>query len=546
MSYTVEDAIVAIENEYRVRFSYSKQIVPYQEVVHLDLSAQSLPSVLESLTDQTGIVYQRRGKRVALSYDPTIREEASMTSIDEAEKQVEIPRDLKGEVSQSMHVIDELPTADTYEGLGGEVVMEEGIYFEQSKSLIGARPSYDPVAMLESLREKDPRILSIYQDKKQVLESELTEPKVQQNEEEDIHLAQVSLLPVGFGQTRKLERKYHVSFNAIAGRTGSVEGLEFGVLHNHITNHLEGVQISGFSNRVDGDAQGGQIAGFSNRGGGIFRGIQLAGVANTAHQADAMQVAGLYNHNREVSRGLQAAGLFNISRNIAGSQMAGLFNSSSGSNNLQVAGFLNMAGQTHVQMSGFVNVAREVKWLQLGIINVADTVGGASIGLLNLIKRGYNKVEFSTSESLFANLAIKLGTKGFYNIFQVSTNFKRNLTGNGLVWGYGYGFGFFIPLAAKLRLNPEVLVMNIHERNFLQPDLNLLNQGKLLFNFKRKNLEFFVGPTFNLSISKVRSQDASIIGTSIAPYSIWESTYFRSFNSINTKFWIGFNAGIRI
>ncbi len=544
MAYTVEDAIAALESEYSVRFSYSKQIVPYQEVVELDMSESSLPKLLDALKEQTGIVYKHRGKRVALSYDPTLRtDEGTVAAVEKAQ-----------DADQSASAISALPSSSLPPELaavdldlgGGELIVEEGVYFEQSKSLIGSRPTYDPVAQLQELKEKDPRVSSLRKEAKESLQSELSEPSVATAEEE-IYPAQISLLPAGELTKQKLDRKYHLSINGLAGKVGSVEGFEFGMLHNHITNDLEGVQISGFANRVDGDANGGQIAGFSNRGDGTVRGAQFAGVANRAYQADAIQLAGFYNHNEEVSRGFQVAGIFNISKNIGGTQVAGLFNSSSGNNDLQISGLINMAGQTRAQLSGFVNVAREVKWFQLGIINVADTVGGASIGLLNLIRRGYNKIEFSISEAMYVNLAVKLGTKGFYNIFQVSSNFKRNLAGNGLIWGYGYGFGFFQKLAPGLKLNPEILVMNIHERNLLQPDLNLLNQGKILFHFSRsRKMEFFAGPTFNLSISKVKSFDSSIVGTNIAPYEIWNTTYFRSFNSINTKFWIGFSAGVRI
>ena len=91
------------------------------------------------------------------------------------------------------------------------------------------------------------------------------------------------------------------------------------------------------------------------------------------------------------------------------------------------------AEDVDVQVAGLVNVAKNVDVLQLGLINVADSVSGVSFGLLNLIKKGYNKIEISTGDALYGNLAVKLGTRNFYNIFQVGTNFKKNVLGNGII-----------------------------------------------------------------------------------------------------------------
>lgn len=539
---TVEDAIVAIESEYSVRFSYSKQVVPYQEMVELDMTEPSLPKLLKSLEVQTGIVYRQKGKRVALSYDPQIKKDFGLLAI-ETGKENE-PNEPNKNLPPEGRGIDEKEvinpsSGDVYATNPSEPVIE----YEISKSLFEPRV-YDRVAVLEELTSKDPRVSSIRDSEEKSADiSVATAIPVK----EEVHLAQFSLVSIRSLSEKKERRKYRLSVNAISGVSGSVEGLEVGGIKNTVKKNVDGVQFSGLFNKVEGNVTGGQMAGWSNRTKGIMRGLQMAGFSNRNQQADAVQFAGIFNYNRDVSRGFQWAGLFNISRNIAGGQIAGLFNFSSGNNDAQLAGLVNIADQTKAQVGGFLNVAREVGWLQVGLINVADTVSGASFGLLNLIRRGYNKIEISINEALFGNFAVKLGTKKFYNIFQISSNFKRNRTGNGLIWGYGYGFGFFQKITPQVKLNPEVLVMNIHERNLLQADLNLLNQFKLLFHFNTNTkAEFFIGPTFNLSISKVKSFDSGIVGTDIAPYTIWDTTYFRSFNSINTKFWIGFSAGVRI
>ncbi|MBK8505610.1 MAG: hypothetical protein IPL46_27470 [Saprospiraceae bacterium] len=218
-----------------------------------------------------------------------------------------------------------------------------------------------------------------------------------------------------------------------------------------------------------------------------------------------------------------------------------------GSAYFQGSGFCNVAENVDVQIAGLVNVAKKVDFLQIGLINVADTVAGISFGLLNLIKKGYNKIEISIGDALYGNLAVKLGTRYFYNIFQVGSNFQRNSRGNGLIWGYGYGFGFFQNISKGLKFNPELLVSNIQEKSIIKPDLNLLSQVKLLFHFTEKSrFEIFAGPTFNFMVSNITQENGVLTGSNISRYSLYERNYFDLINPINAKFWIGFNAGIRI
>ncbi len=534
---SLEEAILLIEEEHRINFSYSKDIVPYQAVVELDLAEKSLPKVLESLTLQTGINYRKRGRRVVLNYNPVQHYEDGISEPLDQISLVQHPLDQEeSEKGLKPSEISTSPDSDnnTRDREANSVISQ------RHETLFALRErTEDYQQILAKLEAKDPRQIKTHDES-------VTIAKVPTPEDE-LHLAQFSLVPLPTTMQRKTSRTYRVSVNAVAGVTGGVRGLEVGGFYNGIKRDLHGLQIAGAGNFVRGNVHGGQVAGFANLNKGIVRGIQVGGWANINYQADAIQFAGMFNYNREVSRGLQGAGLFNISRNIAGSQGAGLFNFSSGDIDVQVAGFANIADHTDIQVSGGLNIARSVDYFQIGLINVADTVGGATFGLINLIRRGYNKVEFSTSEALYGNVAVKLGTKKFYNIFQLSSNFQRNLSGNGLIWGYGYGFGFLQRLGRNIHLNPEILATNIHERSLLQPDLNLLNQGKLLFLFNNGNkTEFFAGPTFNFSISKLRQIDSNRIGTSIAPYALWDVTYFRSTNSLNTKTWIGFSAGLRI
>jgi hypothetical protein len=510
---TVEAVLLDIEERYQVRFSYSKDIVPHDDLVVLGYRRKSLTEVLEDLGSQTGIVYRQRGTRVVLNYDPSLRRPQAIAVAQKEPLQVENP-------SKETTLLAE----------NGNVILSEEV------------PEPAPRSRTTTATIKERRL------KQEIKYERIYEAEgLRIASEQETQWAQISLLPTEPLVGRKSTRINHFSFNVLAGYNGGLEGIEVGAFANGIKKDVKGMQLAGFVNYVGGNVEGGQIAGFGNFNKGIMRGIQVSGMTNINEQTDGIQIAGGFNLNRRISRGYQLAGFFNAGRNVAGGQLAGFVNVSLGNAYFQSAGFCNVAENIDVQVSGLVNVAKTVRHFQIGLINVADTVGDFSFGLLNLIKRGYNKVELSFGDALYGNVAIKLGTRKFYNIFQVGTNFKRNILSNGYTWGYGYGFGFFQKIAKDFKINPELLVSNVQERRIIKPDLNLLSQVKILFHFTEgSRIEVFGGPTINYMISRLNLQDGQILGSQIAPYTLYQQTYFGGIDPINTKFWIGFNAGIRI
>ena len=407
---TVEAALNDIEDRYQVRFSYSKDIVPHDDLVVVAYERKSLTEVLEDLGSQTGIVYKLHGTRVVLNYKPSLKKPKAISvshPMDDLPQSIEVARP-----ETAMHVDLKKQVVDP----------------KQEKR---AAPS-----SMETIKGRRIKQEFEYERKYEAEGLKLETEEVRQ-------WAQISVLPVQPMAGEKSQKINHFSFNVLAGYTGGLEGIEVGAFANGIKRDVRGVQMAGFVNYVGGNVEGGQVAGFGNFNKGVIHGIQVGGAININEQADGVQIAGGFNLNRRISRGYQLAGLFNAGRNIAGGQMAGFLNVSMGNVYFQTAGFCNIAEKTDVQLSGLVNVAKEVRRFQIGLINVADTVGDFSFGLLNLIKRGYNKIEFSVGDALYGNIAVKLGTRKFYNIFQVGTNFKRNLLHNGYTWGYGYGFGFF-------------------------------------------------------------------------------------------------------
>ena len=237
-------------------------------------------------------------------------------------------------------------------------------------------------------------------------------------EEEGWRLAQISILPyVGTNSSKSDEIKNNFSFNVLWGTNGGVEGIEVGGFVNTVIRDVYGVQVAGLGNSVGGNVIGTQASGLFNIAGGRVQGVQASGLFNISGDADAIQFSGLFNVAGGDFSGIQTSGLFNTSKGTSGIQVAGLFNASGAKTKTQVSGLVNVAGDVGVgQVAGLMNIGKKVNGFQIGLINIADTIAGTPIGLLNIVKKGYNRVEFSAGEALLANFALKLGAKSFYNI----------------------------------------------------------------------------------------------------------------------------------
>ncbi|MEO0340728.1 MAG: hypothetical protein AAF242_16160, partial [Bacteroidota bacterium] len=109
-------------------------------------------------------------------------------------------------------------------------------------------------------------------------------------------------------------------------------------------------------------------------------------------------------------------------------------------------------------------------------------------------------------------------------------------------WSLGYGIGSSIKLGPRFLLNLEAISSHVNEREGWTSELNQLNQFKVLFDgrFGRKT-SLFVGPTLNQMISEIFDPETGEYGTTIAPRPFSDKTK----GTRNTKWWIGFNAGLR-
>lgn len=248
--------------------------------------------------------------------------------------------------------------------------------------------------------------------------------------------------------------------------------------------------------------------------------------------------------------GVQAAGLFNIAAGEAdGLQAAGLFNYSGGTAKTQVASLFNKAGDVKgAQASLLFNAAGKVEGFQFGLVNVSDTISGLPLGLLNIVRRGYNRLEVSANDALFANAGLKLGARSLYNIFHIGARWDDVPANSGarrMSWGLGYGLGSAISLNPRLLLNIEAVAMHINEQESWTRQLNLLNQLRFTLDFHHpeKRTSFFAGPVANVLVSRVRDDDTGRIGSRVIrpPYSLLDETGALT----NTQLWVGLQAGLR-
>lgn len=375
------------------------------------------------------------------------------------------------------------------------------------------------------------------------------------------------------------------SLNILAGTARGLDGFEVGTLVNVEKEFVNGVQIAGLSNIVGKNVKGVQVAGLTNSSSGYAEGVQVSGLTNVVKDSMyCFQFAGLVNSSGGNSLGGQFSGLVNFSNGymygpqcagfanvtngmMTGPQLGGFINVANGSQKgiqgagfmniakhnsegCQLAGFMNTTGNLRgAQASGFINIAKKVKGVQIGIINIADTVDGAQIGILNIAKKGYRRFEIWGSESLYGNVAFKMGgSRSFYNIFALGA---QTYDGGKFRTGYGIGFGSEIKASEKVCVNIDAISYHINEDGLWTNKLNILNQLRVNVGVALgERTTFFFGPTFNVMVSQIFDGDKNEYGSNIAPWTVFNETYDGRVDkgrkeNTNMKMWPGFNAGIR-
>ncbi len=559
------DVLADISRTYNVFFAYSNDYISLEQRINFKVRRKPLSEALGQLFEDISVDYTSIGNQIVLKRS-------------ESTKQIN-----KNEAPQPAN-------DDNFYGMDGNIG-NNGDF----------TASVEDVELLDPIdRESIPLMARPYEWSQQDYEIQyapLLQP--QYVEKEPFIKAQVSLVPsLGTNGRKSEEETNNVSFNFISGRNGGVDGVEIGLMTNHVKNDVKGVQVAGLVNTVGGNVgesrftndegkrmpgvqaaglvnvadnvNAVQLAGLVNVTKGHFDGVQLAGLINsvgddigssrldsiTSKYSPGVQLAGLVNVGKNVNA-VQVAGLVNVSkRNFSGVQIAGIGNNvSSDGNGVQVAGLYNvnggdgqsqLAGLTNIaddikgsQISAIFNKAKRVDGVQIGLINVCDTTSGGSIGLINIVKKGYNRFEVAGNITLGAQGALKFGSYKFYNIIQGSKKISKP------GWSLGYGIGTAAILSEKTLLNFELIASHVNEGNSWTNKLNLLSQFRIAAEVKiGKRFSFFGGPTFNIMFSDLYDPDTGEYGSSIVPYTIYVNNK-NGTNQTDIKMWIGFNAGLR-
>lgn len=520
----------SISDTYAVNFAYSSHFIPVDEKVSVHVKNEPLGEALDELFAPTGIVYASIGGQIVLKMGNQPRKES------------------KDQLSQ----INTLPKSVKQTTQIHPPTEHERWLMQQMK-----RDREATMAVLE--RPEIQELKGGAQDAPKIEQYQLT--PIQIDDRHDLErMAQISILPfVGTNMLKSAEVTNKISVNVLWGVNGGVEGMEVGGLFNHIKNDVNGVQIAGLGNTVGGNTVGTQASGLFNANKGSVQGVQAAGLFNISGETDAVQAAGVFNITTADFAGVQASGFFNISKGKAdGVQASSLFNIAGGKTKGQFSSLFNIAHDVEVcQISSLLNVGKNVKGLQIALINVADSTSGVPIGLLNIIKNGYNRVEFSAGDALYANFALKLGARSFYNIFHFGARWDEisiaqdvppgaeptNQTSTLMSWGLGYGFGTTIGFSPRTLMNIEAVAIHVNELEEWTTELNLLNQLRLLIDVRTgKHTSLFAGPVGSIMVSKLNRSDYNTTGSMIAPYTFHDKTDERG---NNVKMWVGFNAGIR-
>lgn len=531
LRYVIDD----LYERYDLRFAYSSRFIPLDSEVYSEGQQVELAAALEELFDPVAVSYRFVGRQIVLR-----------------------PKEVK---------VEEITKAPPEP----EVSPQTPVYRDERMEELMAARREKWKARLPYLQK---RYISSIQGNKPLDQIDLSEYQMQPNDryfdprsnffsnfdslqialanikDERSRITQFSLFPfLGTNTLSSYQVTNQFSVNLLWGMNGGVKGKEFGGIANTIREDVQGVQIAGLVNTVGDDMIGTQISGLANFAADTVQGVQIAGLFNVSGYGTAVQIAGLANIARGGFEGIQSSFLYNsINGDGNAVQLSGLINRAKGDTKLQLATLINKAEDVRSGQASFLyNKAKKVDGFQLGLINVADSVGGIPIGLINIVKKGYNRTELSTSEYLTGNFALKIGVKRFYNIFIIGARVDDFQTIQGLdikemSWGLGYGIGSTVTLSRRILLNFELQSLHINEQDSWTEELHQLNQFELLLDWRwGRRSSIYAGPSFNWMVSRLEDPETGEIGTRFAPDPIFDRTR----NGINSKMWLGFNAGLR-
>lgn len=478
---SLEYVLKDMTRTYDLAFVYSRDYIPYNHEVHLAVKRYPLHLALDDIFKGTAIEYKMIAGQIVLRENDRLKEELAA----EAWR-------IQQEEAIAQHLESREEAVDYLPAKKGQPVLE-------SEEKIVAMP------VPESIRYEDE-----YWIRKHNFQFK----------------SRINIYP----DNESGEDVNNFSLNLLWGGNEGLDGVELGGVANFIETDVTGIQLAGVGNAVGGDVKGTQIAGIANL---------------VQNNTSGVQISSLLNASGGNMRGFQGAVGVNYSgigqKNI---QVAGLGNYSGGYTQLQLSGIANVADRVKSGQISTINVAREVEGFQLGLINFADTSYNASFGLINIIKRGYNKIEIGGSDVLHANIAAKLGTHRFYNIFHLGFRWDRLEEQGGDIntsWAVGYGIGTAFKSGERSLFDIELTALKVNSTKWWNRQHHYLSWLRMTYNQGFKNgLNIYAGPALYASFTEMKDEFNPIdLSPSRSPL------YSTDNGSMAIKVWSGIHAGIR-
>ena len=533
---SLDQALKKIKNNYGVNFFYSPDNVDLSKRVSLTVNNVSLGDVLTQLFKSTPITFRSVGNQIVLKNGKSMPKNFIQTTppLTSQKKDSIITSTIILNDTLSQPYAIPIKPLEVIAKDSSQVIKELDVLY--LKGLTDINSIYvlkkDSIAVQSYLNKTELKKnwkaakIKLEREYKQLRDSIMFSKKYKSADSSTVKFNEDLLIQSNFQFTGIFPLGTHTftsglyrnkySLNLLGGYNGAVSGVEFGFGINIIRREVHGVQFAGLVNIV----------------GEYVRGYQFALIANiTNREVIGGQFAGILNISKGSIFGLQAAGLINIGvEQLDGSQVACILNQHSGNIN---------GGQI-----GLINHAHKVKGFQLGLINICDSIHGMPFGLLSICKNGYGRIETYYSETTRANIIIKSGVKGLYNIFQFGINFNSV----NYRWTLGYGLGSTVQLSKNATMSFDGVYMHINENQAFTNDLNEEVQLRIMLGLTiTKRVSIFAGPTLNTSFSKYQNSAGSLGSTMIPNKGIIYEHNIKSNSGLDVynPYWLGLNIGLR-
>jgi hypothetical protein len=569
----LEVVLRKLSNEAGFTFSYNSNLIDANKIISQNFAGKTVREVLDQIFGGA-IQYKARGKYVILTKTPAdeAKDHRILTGyvVDESTGRRLQNVSVYDPVSLSSTVTDSYGyfqlKVDEPSGEEIKLAVRKMNYTDTLVAVTTDRRELINIQMREHADKVNALADSVRQKIKRFWQTKVRSPQAinMENIQDTLYRKfQFSVFPF-VGTNHKLSGNVinDYSVNLFGGYSLGVEKLEFGGLFNIVRSDVNGAQFAGIFNAVGGKMKFIQMAGIFNMNRDSANGYQFAGMANlNGNSSTKVSAAGLINATLGDSRGAHFAGLGNAAigkqegahvagllnfstRDSRGAQVAGLTNFTVGSfKGAQVSSLLNFTLKEleGAQVGGLLNYATRVKGTQIGIINATDSIDGVSIGLISFVLKGYHKIELSTDEVFYTNIAFRTGVRQFYNILTAGAK-PDTFDDEETYWTFGYGVGTAPRLTRRLSLNVDLTANQVVYGESIEA-INMINKLYVGLDFQFvKNFGLTLGATLNGYVTDTTYDKYQPLFTDYKPHIISDKTFS---NDINLKMWVGGKIGVR-